>query len=232
VHRGDRRNLCRLSRSPLLPRNRALCRVPCCYPLYQWGRAGEESWRKITSIIRNLLFNLLVGSRLSFCALRKGIALLAGSRADRRCGRGGRNRGALFELRAQQTLRLVGFVDDDNFKLGKFVHDYEVLGSRLDGRPLYFATVSIRFWLRRTRWQTGGRRSYQSSPTCIIYPSALFDRRQRHGGSGRSRRRQTRGHPGTGGSVISDGSIILAHRVAARQRKRGKAVNGRPFEAK
>jgi hypothetical protein len=73
-----------------------------------------------------------------------------------RCWRDGRTGGALFDLRAQPDLRLVGFVDDDNFKLGKFVHGYEVLGSLLHTwRPFTLATVSIRFWLR-TRWRTRG----------------------------------------------------------------------------
>jgi UDP-GlcNAc:undecaprenyl-phosphate GlcNAc-1-phosphate transferase len=87
-----------------------------------------------------LLFNLLVGSRLSFRALRRGVALLA-LPADRVLIVGA---GEMAEAAARyltsgrnQNLRLVGFVDDDNFKLGKFVHGYEVLGSLLDLETIY-----------------------------------------------------------------------------------------------
>lgn len=79
-----------------------------------------------------LLVNLMVVSRLSFRVLRKGIALVARpgelvlivgagevAEAAARYITSGRN----------SNLRLVGFVDDDNFKLGKRVHGYRVLGS-------------------------------------------------------------------------------------------------------
>jgi UDP-GlcNAc:undecaprenyl-phosphate/decaprenyl-phosphate GlcNAc-1-phosphate transferase len=79
-----------------------------------------------------LLVNLMVVSRLSFRVLRKGIALVARpgelvlivgagevAEAAARYITSGRN----------SNLRLVGFVDDDNFKLGKRVHGYRVLGT-------------------------------------------------------------------------------------------------------
>ena len=94
----------------------------------------------ITVLYVLLLFNLLVASRLSFRALRKGIALLASS-TERILIIGA---GELAEMAARyltsgrnQNLRLVGFVDDDHFKLGKIVHGYEVLGSLLNLESVY-----------------------------------------------------------------------------------------------
>jgi UDP-GlcNAc:undecaprenyl-phosphate GlcNAc-1-phosphate transferase len=82
-----------------------------------------------------LLMNLLMASRLSFRALRKGIALLAApgervlivgagevAEAAARHITSGRGRG----------LKLIGFADDDGFKLGKIMHGYEVLGTLED----------------------------------------------------------------------------------------------------
>lgn len=90
-----------------------------------------------------LLFNLVVASRLSFRVLRKGVALLAlpGERviivgagevaeAAARYMTSGRN----------QNMRLVGFVDDDSFKLGKVVHGYRVLGTLDDLYKTYAET--------------------------------------------------------------------------------------------
>lgn len=92
-----------------------------------------------------LLFNMVVASRLSFRVLRKGIALLAlpGERvlivgagevaeAAARYMTSGRN----------QNMRLVGFVDDDSFKLGKVLHGYRVLGTLDD---LYKAYAETKF---------------------------------------------------------------------------------------
>jgi UDP-GlcNAc:undecaprenyl-phosphate/decaprenyl-phosphate GlcNAc-1-phosphate transferase len=87
-----------------------------------------------------LLVNLLVVSRLSFRVLRRGIALVANpgelalivgagevAEAAARYITSGRN----------SNLRLVGFVDDDNFKLGKMVHGYPVLGTVSDLERIY-----------------------------------------------------------------------------------------------
>ena len=90
-----------------------------------------------------LLFNLVVASRLSFRVLRKGVAMLAlpGERvlivgagevaeAAARYMTSGRN----------QNMRLVGFVDDDSFKLGKVLHGYRVLGTLDDLYDIYAET--------------------------------------------------------------------------------------------
>jgi FlaA1/EpsC-like NDP-sugar epimerase len=88
--------------------------------------------RSITALYVILLFNLVVASRLSFRGLRKAVALLA-ARTDRVLIVGA---GEMAEAAARyivssrsRNLRLVGFADDDNFKLGKFVHGYKVLGT-------------------------------------------------------------------------------------------------------
>ena len=78
-----------------------------------------------------LLFNLLVGSRFSFQALRKGMALMA-SPAGRVLIVGA---GALAEAAARYlasapgSVRVIGFADDDHFKFGKVVHGRPVLGA-------------------------------------------------------------------------------------------------------
>ncbi|MGH7933111.1 MAG: nucleoside-diphosphate sugar epimerase/dehydratase, partial [Candidatus Binataceae bacterium] len=89
-----------------------------------------------------LLFNLLVASRLSFRALRRAVALLALPH-DRMLVIGA---GEIAEAAARfvsfgrnQSIRLIGFVDDDSFKLGKFVHGYRVLGT-FDDLERIFAT--------------------------------------------------------------------------------------------
>lgn len=88
-----------------------------------------------------LLFNLLVASRLSFRALRRALAVLALPH-ERILIVGA---GEIAEAAARfvsfgrgQTARLIGFVDDDSFKLGKFVHGYRVLG-RCDQLEAIFA---------------------------------------------------------------------------------------------
>jgi UDP-GlcNAc:undecaprenyl-phosphate/decaprenyl-phosphate GlcNAc-1-phosphate transferase len=90
-----------------------------------------------------LLFNLLVASRLSFRALRKGVGLLALPN-ERVLVVGA---GEIAEAAARymtsgrsQNLRLVGFVDDDGFKLGKVVHGYEVLGTIEDLERIHKST--------------------------------------------------------------------------------------------
>ena len=78
-----------------------------------------------------LLFNLLVACRFSFQAIRKGVALLVPS-ADRVLIVGA---GALaiaateYLASAPGQIRVIGFVDDDNFKFGKMVCGRPVLGS-------------------------------------------------------------------------------------------------------
>jgi FlaA1/EpsC-like NDP-sugar epimerase len=79
-----------------------------------------------------VLFNLLVASRLSFRALRRGLNLLAPF--DGRAlvvGAGELAESAVRYIGAVHggRLKLVGFVDDDSFKLGKLVHGTPVLGS-------------------------------------------------------------------------------------------------------
>ena len=90
-----------------------------------------------------LLFNLLVGSRLSFRALRKGIALLAP--ASERVlivgiGELGEAAARYITSRHSRSLRLVGFADDDGFKLGKLVHGRSVLGSLDDLEKIHAAS--------------------------------------------------------------------------------------------
>lgn len=78
-----------------------------------------------------LLFNLLVASRFSFQALRKAMALMAAP-ADRVLivGAGPLAESAVRYLAsASDRVRIVGFVDDDNFKFGKVVHGRPILGS-------------------------------------------------------------------------------------------------------
>jgi UDP-GlcNAc:undecaprenyl-phosphate GlcNAc-1-phosphate transferase len=87
-----------------------------------------------------LLLNLLVASRMSFRALRRGIALLA--LPDERVLIVGA--GALAEAAARyltthrgRRFKLVGFVDDDSFTLGKLVHGQRVLGTLADLDRIY-----------------------------------------------------------------------------------------------
>jgi UDP-GlcNAc:undecaprenyl-phosphate/decaprenyl-phosphate GlcNAc-1-phosphate transferase len=85
----------------------------------------------ITLLYVILLFNLLVASRFSFQALRKGVALMAAS-TDRVLIVGAGALGvtaAEYLASAPGQIRVIGFVDDDNFKSGKLVHGRPVLGS-------------------------------------------------------------------------------------------------------
>jgi UDP-GlcNAc:undecaprenyl-phosphate/decaprenyl-phosphate GlcNAc-1-phosphate transferase len=87
-----------------------------------------------------LLLNLLVASRMSFRALRRGVALLASP--DERVlivGAGELAEAAARYLTSQRSRRfkLVGFVDDDSFTLGKLVHGRRVLGTLADLERIY-----------------------------------------------------------------------------------------------
>lgn len=87
-----------------------------------------------------LLLNLLVASRMSFRALRRGVALFA--LPDERVlivGAGELAEAAARYLTTHRSRRfkLVGFVDDDSFTLGKLVHGRRVLGTLADLDRIY-----------------------------------------------------------------------------------------------
>jgi FlaA1/EpsC-like NDP-sugar epimerase len=87
-----------------------------------------------------LLLNLLVASRMSFRALRRGVALLASP--DERVlivGAGELAEAAARYLTTHRSRRfkLIGFVDDDSFTLGKLVHGRRVLGTLTDLERIY-----------------------------------------------------------------------------------------------
>jgi UDP-GlcNAc:undecaprenyl-phosphate GlcNAc-1-phosphate transferase len=87
-----------------------------------------------------LLLNLLVASRLSFRALRRGVALLA--EPDERVlivGAGELAEAAARYLTSNRSrhFKLIGFVDDDSFTLGKLVHGRRVLGTLDDLTHIY-----------------------------------------------------------------------------------------------
>ena len=117
-----------------------------------------------------LLMNLLVASRMSFRALRRGVALLA--LPDERVlivGAGELAEAAARYLTTHRSRRfkLVGFVDDDNFTLGKLVHGRRVLGTLADLERIYtsrkFSQVIVAIdLLPRERmeqlWQFANRR--------------------------------------------------------------------------
>ena len=89
-----------------------------------------------------LLLNLLVASRMSFRALRRGLALVA--LPDERVlivGAGELAEAAARYLTSHRGRRfkLVGFVDDDSFTLGKLVHGKRVLGTLADLEQIYAA---------------------------------------------------------------------------------------------
>ncbi len=90
-----------------------------------------------------LIFNLLVLTRSSFQTIRRAIGYLAAP-TERvvvvGAGRIGMAAvGYLFSERRQE-IRLVGFIDDDGFKLGKLVHGQRVLGSSADLERVYRAS--------------------------------------------------------------------------------------------
>jgi UDP-GlcNAc:undecaprenyl-phosphate/decaprenyl-phosphate GlcNAc-1-phosphate transferase len=87
-----------------------------------------------------LLLNLLVASRLSFRAFRWGVALFA--LPDERVlivGAGELAEAAARYLTTNRSRRfkLVGFVDDDSFTVGKLVHGRRVLGTMADLDLIY-----------------------------------------------------------------------------------------------
>jgi UDP-GlcNAc:undecaprenyl-phosphate/decaprenyl-phosphate GlcNAc-1-phosphate transferase len=86
----------------------------------------------VVAIFVLVLFNLTLASRLSFRVLRKGLILLGEAR-QRILIVGA---GEIAESAARYVTsgrfdytRLVGYIDDDYFKLGKMVHGYKVLGT-------------------------------------------------------------------------------------------------------
>jgi UDP-GlcNAc:undecaprenyl-phosphate GlcNAc-1-phosphate transferase len=89
-----------------------------------------------------LLFNLLIASRFSFQAIRKAMALMA-EPADRVLIVGA---GALAESAVRYLAsipapaRIIGFVDDDNFKFGKVVHGRPIMGSTYDLEAIHTRT--------------------------------------------------------------------------------------------
>ena len=87
-----------------------------------------------------LLFNLLVVTRSSFQSLRRAVAYLAAPTERMIVVGAGRTGTAaatyLFSERGR-AVRLVGFVDDDAFKLGKLVHGQRVLGTCADIEQVY-----------------------------------------------------------------------------------------------
>ena len=90
-----------------------------------------------------LLFNLLVLTRSSFQTIRRAIGYLAAP-TERVVVVGAGRIGAaavsyLFSERRQE-IRLVGFIDDDGFKLGKLVHGQRVLGSCADLERVFRAS--------------------------------------------------------------------------------------------
>lgn len=89
-----------------------------------------------------LLFNLLMMTRASFQAIRKGISQLV-AQNERVLVVGAGEKGAvaanfIFSSR-RQSARVIGFIDDDAFKLGKVMHGQRVLGTLNDLERIYEA---------------------------------------------------------------------------------------------
>jgi UDP-GlcNAc:undecaprenyl-phosphate GlcNAc-1-phosphate transferase len=89
-----------------------------------------------------LLFNLLMMTRVSFQAIRKGISQLS-AQNERILVVGAGEKGAaaadfIFSSR-RQSARVIGFIDDDAFKLGKLMHGQRVLGRFGDLERIYEA---------------------------------------------------------------------------------------------
>lgn len=89
-----------------------------------------------------LIFNLLIMTRVSFQAIRKGISQLA-AQNERVLVVGAGEKGAaaanfIFSSR-KHGARVIGFVDDDAFKLGKLMHGQRVLGAYNDLERIYEA---------------------------------------------------------------------------------------------
>lgn len=90
-----------------------------------------------------LLFNLLMMTRVSFQAIRKGISQLS-AQNQRVLVVGAGEKGAaaanfIFSSR-RHSARVIGFIDDDAFKLGKLMHGQRVLGTFDDLARIYAAT--------------------------------------------------------------------------------------------
>ena len=90
-----------------------------------------------------LLFNLLMMTRVSFQAIRKGISQLS-AQNQRVLVVGAGEKGAaaanfIFSSR-RHSARVIGFIDDDAFKLGKLMHGQRVLGTFGDLARIYEAT--------------------------------------------------------------------------------------------
>jgi UDP-GlcNAc:undecaprenyl-phosphate GlcNAc-1-phosphate transferase len=87
-----------------------------------------------------LIFNLLVLTRSSFQTIRRAIGHLAAP-TERvvviGAGRIGTAAVSYLFSERRQEIRLVGFIDDDGFKLGKLVHGQRVLGSSADLERVY-----------------------------------------------------------------------------------------------
>ncbi len=90
-----------------------------------------------------LIFNLLVLTRSSFQAIRRATGYLAAP-TERvvvvGAGRIGMAAVSYLFSERRQEIRLVGFIDDDGFKLGKLVHGQRVLGSSADLERVYRAS--------------------------------------------------------------------------------------------
>jgi UDP-GlcNAc:undecaprenyl-phosphate GlcNAc-1-phosphate transferase len=105
-----------------------------------WGASNFVNIAQSGSVVclfGLLLFNLLAASRLSFRLFFRAIRSWA--RPARRVVIVGADSGAaamlhhLFsEKRGEHLVRLLGFIDDDEFKHGKLLHGYPVLGSVAD----------------------------------------------------------------------------------------------------
>jgi UDP-GlcNAc:undecaprenyl-phosphate GlcNAc-1-phosphate transferase len=90
-----------------------------------------------------LIFNLLVLTRSSFQTIRRAIGHLAAP-TERvivvGAGRIGMAAVSYLFSERRQEIRLVGFIDDDSFKLGKLMHGQRVLGTSADLDRVYAAS--------------------------------------------------------------------------------------------